>query len=112
MEASNVTDIELENMVIKILKELSENYNSMKKDNEPIKSNQSEKNTTSEMNNTLEGINHRLDAENQISNLEDTVEKNTIRAGKNEDSLRKIWSNITTSASQGYQKEKRERERD
>ena len=42
-------------MVIRMLKELSDNYNSMKKDIETIKKNQSEiENTISAMRNTLE----------------------------------------------------------
>ena len=62
MEASNLSDIEFKKMVIRILNELSENYNSMTKDREIIKKNQSEmKNTTSEVTNTLEGTNTRLD---------------------------------------------------
>ena len=36
MEASNLSDIEFKVMIIRMLKELSENYNSMKKDIETI----------------------------------------------------------------------------
>ena len=54
------------------------------------------------MNNTPEGINIWLDeAEDQISNLEDTVGKNTQSEQeekkkhlKNKDSLRDLWDNL------------------
>ena len=42
MEASTLLDIEFKIMVIRMLKKLSENYNSIKKDIETIKKNQSE----------------------------------------------------------------------
>ena len=56
----------------------------------------------SEMSNTLEGINSRLhEAEDQISDLEDKVEKNTPAEKqkektllKNEESLRNILDNM------------------
>ena len=61
MEISNLPDIEFKKMVIRILKELSENFNkiaSIKKVIETIKKNQSEtKKKTPEIKNTLEGIN-------------------------------------------------------
>ena len=62
-----------------MVKELRENYSSMKKDIETIKKNQSEmKNTISDMKNTLEGISNRLDeAEDQIKNLEDDIAEDT-----------------------------------
>ena len=54
MEASNLSDIEFKKMVIRILNELSENYNSMTKDREIIKKNQSEmKDTLTEMQNNV-----------------------------------------------------------
>ena len=61
------------------LKEMSGNYNSMKKKIETINKNQKEmKNTIPEIKNTLEGITSRLDgAEGWISELEDKVERNT-----------------------------------
>ena len=37
MEASNLSDLEIKVMAIRMLKELSENYNSMKKDTGIIK---------------------------------------------------------------------------
>ena len=61
------------------VKELDENYSSMKSDIEPINKNQLEKkNATSEMKNTLEEFKGRLDEEeDRISNLENKVGKNT-----------------------------------
>ena len=72
MEASNLSDREFRVMVIRILK-------SMKKDIETIKKNELEiKKAVFEINNPLEGINSRLDeAEDRIRDLEDKVEKNT-----------------------------------
>ena len=69
MELSKLSDIEFKIMVIKILKELtdnykelSENYISMKKETEAINKNQEEMNNKiSEIKNTLEGITSRLD---------------------------------------------------
>ena len=64
IEASNLSDIEFKVMVIRMLKELSENYKdlsgnyiNMKKDIETMNKNQSEmKNTISEMKNTLKKL--------------------------------------------------------
>ena len=65
-------------VVIRMLKEPNENYSSMKKDIEAMNKNQLEiKSTISEIKNTLEGIKNKLDEEEQISNLEYKVEKNT-----------------------------------
>ena len=69
------------------------------------------------MRNTLEGINRRInEAEEWISELEDRMEEITDteqnkdkRMERNEDSLRNLWSNAPTFASQGSQKEMRER---
>ena len=82
MEAAKLSNIEFKLMVIKMpkeLTELSENYNSMKKEIETITKNQEEMNNKiSEIKNTLEGITSRLDeAEDRISELEFKVEKNT-----------------------------------
>ena len=78
MEASSLSYTEFRKMVVRILKELSddykelsENYNSINKDIGAIKNNHSEMNKIMEMKTTLEAINSRLDqAEYQISNLE------------------------------------------
>ena len=69
MEASKLSDIQFKRMVIRMLKELTDNYkelrgnyNSMKKEIETINKNQEEmKNTNSEIENTLEGSTSRLD---------------------------------------------------
>ena len=79
MEVSKISDIEFKRMVIRMLKEPTDNYkdlsgkyNTMKKEIEPINKNQEEmKNTISEIKDILEGIKSRLDeAEDQISELE------------------------------------------
>ena len=58
MVASKLEDTEFKTMVTMMLKELSENFNSIKKDIETIKKKQPEmQNTISEMKPTLEGIN-------------------------------------------------------
>ena len=92
---------EFKRIVIRVLKELSENY--MKKDIETIKKSQSEmKNTINEMKNTLEGINSRLgEAEDRISDFEDKVAENTQSDQQkekknflNKESLVDSWDNI------------------
>ena len=56
MEASNLSDMEFKVMVIRMLKGLSENYNSMKKNIETMKKNQSQrKNAISDIKNKLGG---------------------------------------------------------
>ena len=92
-------------MVIRMLNELTENYQrlqgnneeltanhiSMKTDIETISKGQEEmKNTISELKNTVEGIKSRLhEAEDWISELEDKVEKNTQKEQEKEKWLRK-----------------------
>ena len=109
-EASQLSDIEFKAVVIRILNELTENYQklqgnyneltanciNMKKERATINKGQEEiKNTISELKKTVEGIKSRLDeAEDQISKLEDKVEKNKHpkRARKGSDSeRRKRW---------------------
>ena len=65
IEISNLSDAEFKTLVIRMLSELSENLNSIKK-------NQSEKkDTLIGIKNKLQGINSRVnEAENPISNLE------------------------------------------
>ena len=69
MEASNLSDKEFSVIILRIL-------NSIQKDIEIIKKNQSEKkNAITEINNTLGGINSRLDeAQDRIRDLEDKAE--------------------------------------
>ena len=65
METSNVLDAEFKTLVIKMLNELREDLNNIKK-------NQSEmKDTLTELKNNLQGINSRVDkVKNQISDLD------------------------------------------
>ena len=71
MEKSNLPNAEFNTLVIKILKELSEDFNS-------IKGGPSEtKDTLTEIKNNLQGINSSVhEAENQISDLEHKEAKN------------------------------------
>ena len=77
IDAKKLPDMEFKVMVIRMLKELNENYISLKKDIETMNKNHLEiKNTIFDMKNTLEGIKCRLDEpEDQISNLENKVKK-------------------------------------
>ena len=60
METSNLSNIQFKAMVIRMFKELSENYNSMKQGIKTIKKKQSEmQNTISEIKNALKGMNSR-----------------------------------------------------
>ena len=113
VEASQMSDIEFKEMVIRKLNELTENYQklqgnyneltanyiNMKKEIETINKGQEEmKNTISELKNTVERIKSRLDeAEDRISELEDEVQKNTQKEQEKEKRLRKIeeeWNEI------------------
>ena len=71
MEKSNLSDAEFKTLVIRMLKELSEDLNSIKK------SQSERKDTLMEIKNNLQGINSRVDkAQNQISALEHKEAKN------------------------------------
>ena len=71
MEISNLSDAEFKTLVIGLLKELSEDLTSVKKIQAEIKD------TLIKIKNNLQGNNSTVDeAENQISNLEHTKEKN------------------------------------
>ena len=60
METSNLSNIQFKAMVIRMFKELSENYNSMKQGIKTIKKKQSEmQNTISEIKTALKGMNSR-----------------------------------------------------
>ena len=74
IQTSNLST-EFKVMVIRMRKELTGNYISMKKDIKTMNKNQVDMKTTiSEIKNTLEGINSRLDeAEDQIRELEDNI---------------------------------------
>ena len=71
MEISNLSDTEFKTLVIRMLKELSEDLNSTKE----IQS--ESKQTLTEIKNNLQGNNRRLDeAKNQINDLEHKEAKN------------------------------------
>ena len=77
MEASNLSHIEFKVMIVRILNNMENGIETIKKDQAEIK------NAISEINNTLEGINSRLDeAEDRTSNLEDKVEKSPKQSNK------------------------------
>ena len=71
MEANKLPYTEYKQWFIRMLKKLSENFNSTKKDRETIQKNKSEmKDTLTKMINNLQGIDSRVDdAENQIRDL-------------------------------------------
>ena len=83
IEISNLSDAEFKTLVIRMLKELSEDLSS-------IKEIQSEmKDTLIEIKNNLQGNNSRVDeAENQINDLEHKKEK---KIQKYEDSISSLW---------------------
>ena len=116
-EASQHSDIEIKELVIRKFNELTQNYQKlqenyneltanyidMKKEIETINKGQEEmKNTISELKNTVEGIKSRLhEAEDWISEQEDKVQKNTQneqekekRLRKNEEGLREMQDNM------------------
>ena len=72
MEISNLSDAEFKTLVIRMLKELSEDLNSIKKTQSEMKG------TLIEIKNNLQGNKSRVDeAKNQISDLEHRKEKTT-----------------------------------
>ena len=79
MEASNLPNTEFKTLVIKMLKKLSNNFNSITKDIETINNLLEMKNTIFKIKNILEEINNnKLDqAEDQVSDLEHRVAENT-----------------------------------
>ena len=71
MEISNLSDAEFKTLSVRMLKELSENFNSIKKIQSEMK------NTLIEIKNNLQGNNSRVDeAKNQINDLKHKEEKN------------------------------------
>ena len=91
MEISNLSDAEFKTLVIRMLKELSE-------DLRVIKMIQSEmKDTLIEIKNNLQGNNRRVDeAKNQINNLEDKEEITTNQKNKKEKSIQKNESSVSS----------------
>ena len=98
MEISNLSDAEFKTLVIRMLKELSEDLGSIKKT-------QSEMNTLIEIKNNLQGNNSRMDeAKNQINYMEYKEAKNNQsekqeekRTRKNEDSINSLWDTFKCS---------------
>ena len=94
MEMSNLSDAEFKTLVIKMLKELSEDLSSIKKIQSEMKD------TLIEIKNNLQGNNSRVDeAKNQINDLEHKKPKNhhveqEKRIPQNKDSLRSFWDNL------------------
>ena len=80
MEMSNLSDAEFKTLVIRVLKELSEYFNSVKKSQAEMRD------ILTEMNN-LQGINSRVDeAENQINDVEHKEQKTTSQSNKKKES--------------------------
>ena len=106
MGVTKLYNIEFKIMVIKLLKEftdncreLSENYKSIKKEIETINKKKEEMNNKIlEIENTPEGITSSLDEEDDwISELMDKVEKNTQREQEKEKRVRKkeeVWREL------------------
>ena len=98
MEASNLSDAEFKALVIRLLKELSEGLNSIKKT-------QSEtKDSLTETKNNLQGHNSRVsEAKNQINHLERKEAKTTMKNKKKKknqkrrERMRRFWD-ISKSA--------------
>ena len=102
----NIPEKELKIMTVKMFKNLGNRMKKIQetfnKDPEELKSKETVMNTITEINNTLEGINSKItEAEEWISDLQDTIvertakEQNEERIMKRiEDSLRDLWDNI------------------
>ena len=94
MEISNLSDAEFKTMVIRMLKELSEDLNSIKKIQLEMKD------SLTEIKNNLQGNNSRVDeAQNQINYLEHREPKKhqseqEKRIKKPEDSVSSLWDNL------------------
>ena len=83
MEISNLSDAEFKTLVIRMLKELSEDLSSMKKIQSEMKD------TLIEIKNNLQGNNSRVDeAENQINDMEHNEAKSK-QSEQEEQSLKK-----------------------
>ena len=98
VEISNLSDAEFKTLVIRMLKEISEDFSSIKKI-------QSEtKDTVIEIKNNLQGNKRRVDeTENQINYLEHKETKNNHseqvvkRIQKGDDSVSSLWDNFKWS---------------
>ena len=99
MKMSNLLDAEFKTLLIKMLSELSENFNSVKKGMKTIKNNQSEmKDTITEIKNNLQGINNKVDeAKNQNIRKQKTTNQNGKKKKqiqKDEDRVRILQDNF------------------
>ena len=85
MKINNLSDTEFKTLVIRMLKELSGYFNSIKKTQAEIKD------ILTEIKNNLQGINSRVDeVENQINDLEHKeAKKQPIRTTRRKKNLRK-----------------------
>ena len=84
MERSNLSDAEFKTLVIRMLKELSEDLNSTKKIQSEMKG------TLIEIKNNLQGNKSRVDeAKNQINDLEHKEEKNNQLEQQEEKGIQK-----------------------
>ena len=98
MEISNLSDAEFKTLVIRMLKKLSEDLNS-------IKQTQSEKkDVLIELKNNLQGKNSRVDeTKNQINDLKQKEAKNNQSEQeeksiqKSEDNVSRLWGNFKLS---------------
>ena len=92
MELRNLSDAEFKTLVIRMLKELSENFNSIKKIQSEMK------NTLIEIKNNLQGNNSRVDeAKNQINDLKHKEEKNNQSEQQEEKQSKKMRIVYTAS---------------
>ena len=113
MEISNLSDAEFKTLVIRMLKELSEDLKSIKKIQSEMKD------TLIEINNNLHGNNSRVEeADNQINDLEykeandnQSEQQEEKRIQKNEDSISSLWDNFKRSNIHLIEGDRRRRER-
>ena len=97
MEINNLSDVEFKALVIRMLKELSEDLSSIKKTQSEMKD------TLIEIKNILQVNNSRMDeAQTQINDLEHKEAKNKHaeqekRTQKREDSINSLWDNFKIS---------------
>ena len=86
MEISNLIDAEFKTLVIRMLKELSEDLSSIKKIQSEMRD------TLIEIKNSLQGNNSRADeAENQINDLEHKEAKSNQSEQQEENPKRQAW---------------------
>ena len=85
METSNLSDADFNTLVIRMLKELSEDLNTIKKIQSEMKD------TLIEIKNNLQGNNNRVDkAKNQINDMEHKEAKNNQSEQQEEKRIQKV----------------------